>query len=360
MRELVLPLKVTTDYINSVKLWEYSLLEEDFVVEFSKVENAGMNLFVILRGINISLQKKGFNVELKNVPQNLANYESFFYEDLKVNKQPNASRFFKSKQGFEEFFFILGNLVTSKLYRTWESLFLGCFMLYKSFISLFKRNRVNRGETVRQMEVLGYEAIGIVVLINVLISIVMSLQFVIQLEKFGAGILGAATIGLSMLNEFGPVMTAIILIGRSGSAVTAEVATMNVNEELDGLAVMGVSPVDYVIIPKIWAFAVMGPVLGTIGTFVGIATGVIVGVLQLEVNLSLFVIEMFDSISIADLLFSASKNLVFSLMIVIVAVVQGFRVSGGAEEVGRATTKSVVCSLIGLTILNSLFSAKYF
>lgn len=360
MKELILPFKVSTNYINSIKLWEYSSLEEDLLVEFAYVKNAGMNLFIILRSINSNLRKKGYKVKLKNVPRFLSNYEKFFHEDLKIKEKAGVSKYFKTIKSYEKFFYLLGDTFLTFLKGLYDSLFLGCYILYKSFWAVFKKETVNKGETIRQMEVLGYDAIRIVVVINVLISIVMSIQGVVQLDRFGAGIFAAPTIGLSMINELGPVMTAIIVIGRSGSAVTAEIATMNVNEELDGLTVMGINPIDYIIIPKIWAFSIMGPVLGTLGTFLGILAGTAIAISYLNIGLDLFLNQMFDSIELFDLFFCTSKNFVFSIMIVLVSVVQGVKVSGGAEEVGRATTKSVVYSLIGLTVLNSLFSIVYF
>ena len=359
MKELILPFKVSTTYLNSVSIWKYSNLNEDLVVDFSYVKNAGMNLFIILRSINNDISTRGYQVILENVPGFLANYEKFFYEELKIQKKVGFTKYFKNIKSYEKFFYMIGDNTIIFLQGLYDSFFLALYMLYKSFLAIFYRENVNKGETIRQMEILGYDAIRIVVLINVLISLVMSLQGVLQLDKFGAGIFAAPTIGLTMINELGPVMTAIIIIGRSGSAVTAEVATMNVNEELDGLTVMGISPIDYIIIPKIWAFSIMGPVLGVLGTFMGILAGTIISILYLKIDLSLFLNEMFVSIGMFDLFISMSKNFAFSIMIVLVAVVQGVKVSGGAEEVGKSTTKSVVYALVGVTLLNSLFSVVY-
>jgi len=359
MKELILPFKVNTEYLNSIKIWKYSFLNDNLIIDFSYVKNAGMNLFVILRSVNSKMQSNGYSITLENVPKFLSNYEQFFYEDLKIEKRRKFISKFNVLTNIENFFYSIGDNFLNLSKDYYSSIFLAFYILYKSFLAIFYSDKSNRGETIRQMEFLGYNAIKIVVLINVLISFVMSFQGVIQLDRFGAGIYAAPTIGLSMIKELGPVMTAIIIIGRSGSSVTAEVATMNVNEELDGLTVMGINPIDYVIIPKIWAFSIMGPVLGIIGTFVGIVAGTIIAVLYLNISVHLFLNEMFDSITKFDLIISISKNFVFSIMIVLVAVIQGIKVSGGAEEVGLNTTKSVVYSLVGLTLLNSIFSITY-
>jgi phospholipid/cholesterol/gamma-HCH transport system permease protein len=207
-----------------------------------------------------------------------------------------------------------------------------------------------------QMYLLGYKSLGIVCLLSFLIGIVLALQAAIQLNRYGAGIFLAPMIGISMLKELGPLLTAIILSGRNGSATTAEIATMSVAEEIDALRTMGLSPIQFVVVPKLWAMTLTMPFLTLCATVVGIAGGYVVAVAYLRISPSLFIGELIKSITLNDVAANLIKSTVFAWLIVWIGAFHGFRVTGGAEDVGRETTASVVTGIFIIIVTDAIFS----
>jgi phospholipid/cholesterol/gamma-HCH transport system permease protein len=177
-----------------------------------------------------------------------------------------------------------------------------------------------------------------------------------QLETYGAGIFLAPLIGISMVREFGPLMTAIILAGRTGSATTAEIATMGVGEEIDALKTMGINPIQFIVVPKFWAISITMPILSIMATVAGIFGGFLIAVLYLDLASSLFWNELAKSLHFRDILAGFIKSVVFSWLIIWVGAFYGFRVRGGAEAVGKETTASVVTGIFIIIIADAIFS----
>ena len=203
---------------------------------------------------------------------------------------------------------------------------------------------------------LGFKALGIVGLLAFLVGVVLALQTAIQLKAFGADIFLAPMIGISMIRELGPLMTAIILAGRTGSATTAEIATMGVQEELDALQTMSINPIQFVVVPKFWAITLTMPVLSIVSVASGIFGGFLVAVFYLDTSAGLFVSELCKNIFLMDFLAGFIKSIVFSWLIVWIGAYYGLRVRGGAEEVGRETTASVVTGIFAIIMADAAFS----
>ncbi|OGJ85786.1 MAG: hypothetical protein A2268_13860 [Candidatus Raymondbacteria bacterium RifOxyA12_full_50_37] len=229
-------------------------------------------------------------------------------------------------------------------------------MFYWGTIGAFKKLDMKKGALGEQMFQLGYKALGIVALLSMLIGIVLALQAAIQLRMYGAGIFLAPMIGISMIRELGPILTAIILAGRTGSATTAEIATMMVGEEIDALKTMGINPIQYVVVPKFWAITLTMPILTMLSTATGIFGGFLVSLAYLDISSSLFWSQLSQNIFIKDVLAGLIKSIVFAWLIIWVGVFYGFRVRGGAEAVGRETTASVVTGIFIIIITDALFS----
>ncbi|MDD5676221.1 MAG: ABC transporter permease, partial [Chitinivibrionales bacterium] len=173
---------------------------------------------------------------------------------------------------------------------------------------------------------------------------------------YGAGIFLAPMIGISMIRELGPLMTAIILAGRTGSATTAEIATMGVGEELDALQTMGINPVQFVVVPKVWAITLTMPLLTMVATCTGMLGGYLVAIFYLGLTPNLFLGELIKSIKTADILICLVKSVAFAWLIIGIGAFYGFRVRGGAEAVGRETTASVVTCIFVIIIADAAFS----
>lgn len=229
-------------------------------------------------------------------------------------------------------------------------------MIYWGTIGCLKRQDFRKGSLGEQMYLLGYKALGIVLLLSFLIGLVLALQTAIQLKLFGAAIFLAPLMGITMVREMGPLLTAIILAGRTGSATTAEIATMGVGEEIDALRTMGINPIQFVVVPKFWAITITMPLLSIIATSAGIFGGYCIAILYLDLGSNLYWGELAKNLYMKDFMAGFIKSVVFSWLIIWIGAYYGFRVRGGAEAVGRETTASVVTGIFVIIIADALFS----
>ncbi len=229
-------------------------------------------------------------------------------------------------------------------------------MLYWGTIGVLRKQDFKRGALGEQMYQLGFKAVGIVSLLSFLIGIVLALQTAMQLRTYGAGIFLAPLIGLTMVREMGPLLTAIILAGRTGSATTAEIATMGVSEEIDALRTMGINPVQFVVVPKFWAITLTMPLLSIIATAAGIFGGYCIAIAYLDLAPSLFISELSKHIGFDDFWAGFVKSVIFSWLIIWIGAYYGLRVRGGAEAVGKETTESVVTGIFIIIIADAIFS----
>jgi phospholipid/cholesterol/gamma-HCH transport system permease protein len=233
--------------------------------------------------------------------------------------------------------------------------FLGALLL--GVVGLLREPRTaNWKEVPHLMERTGADAVPIVVLINFLVGFVMAFQGAAQLKQFGANIFVADLVGLSVTRELGPLMTAIIVCGRSGAAFAAEIGTMKVSEEIDALRTMGFGPYRYLVMPRTFALVLVLPLLTLMADAVGIAGGLVVGLLSLDLTVVGYLSETRKAIATWDVFSGVLKSVVFALAIALVSCQQGFATSGGAEGVGRRTTSSVVTILFSLILLDALFT----
>jgi len=218
----------------------------------------------------------------------------------------------------------------------------------------------NWKEVPHLMERTGADAVPIVVLINFLVGFVMAFQGAVQLKQFGANIYVADLVGLSVTRELGPLMTAIIVCGRSGAAFAAELGTMKVSEELDALRTMGFGPVRYLVLPRTLALMLVLPLLTLLADLVAIGGGLVVGILTLDLSVSGYLSETRQVLSVWDVFSGLLKSVVFALAISIISCQQGFATTGGAEGVGRRTTSSVVAILFSLILIDATFTMFFY
>jgi phospholipid/cholesterol/gamma-HCH transport system permease protein len=206
----------------------------------------------------------------------------------------------------------------------------------------------------------GADALPIVCLINFLVGFILAFQAAAQLHQFGADIFVADLVGLSVAREMGPLMTAIIVAGRSGAAFAASLGTMKVSEEIDALTTLGFDPIRHLVFPRAIAMVLVLPLLTLIADLVAILGGLMVGTLMLDLTVQTYVTQTVAALGLWDVYSGVVKSVVFALAITLIACQQGLATSGGAEGVGRRTTSSVVAILFSLILIDAAFTVLFF
>ena len=225
--------------------------------------------------------------------------------------------------------------------------------------SLAQPRRIRWRPILHNLQTAGFEALPITGLLSFLMGIVIAYQGAEQLQRFGANIYVADLVGLSMVRELSPMLTAIIVAGRSGSAYAAQIGTMKVTEEIDALRTIGVGQLELLVLPKILALALALPLLTVYTDVMGVLGGMVMARAQLDVSFSAFLGELDNSISLASYLIGIGKAPVFAVIIALVGCYQGFQVGGSADSVGRQTTVSVVQSIFLVILTDAMFSIVF-
>jgi phospholipid/cholesterol/gamma-HCH transport system permease protein len=225
---------------------------------------------------------------------------------------------------------------------------------------LFQRRGIRWEVVLYEMANMGSRAVGVVGLIAFLVGGTMALQSAQQLRQFGANIFVVDLIGISMTRELGPLMAAIVVAGRSGSAVAAELATMVITEEIDALKTMGLHPTRFLVVPKILAISVTQPLLTMLADVAGMFGGFLVAVFYLEVGAEPFMARLKETLELKDVLTGLVKSIVFAQLIVGVGAVCGLRTQGGADAVGRSTTTAVVAGIFAVIVADALASMVFY
>jgi len=254
----------------------------------------------------------------------------------------------------------LGSLFYEGIQIFQESVILFSNIFYWAVAAFFKKKLRRRGEVVSQSILIGVNALPIIALIAFLIGLILALQSAAQLRQFGANIYVADLVAVALISEMGPLITAIMVAGRSGSAIAAEIATMQVSEEIDALKVMGIDPVPYLVVPKLYSSIITLPLLTIFANLIGILGGLLIGVTYLDLDVISFYNEVISVIRYKEIFTSLIKSLCFAVIIVITAAFFGFRAKGGAEDVGRATTTSVVVSIFMVIAIDSILSMIFY
>ncbi|MCR4337782.1 MAG: ABC transporter permease [Candidatus Omnitrophica bacterium] len=232
--------------------------------------------------------------------------------------------------------------------------------LYWLFVGPFHKKPVKSVAVFEQMVFMGTKSIIIVIFVMLFTGIVLAMQSAFQLSKMGGTIYVASLVSVSICRELGPVLTALVIAGRIGAAITAEVGSMKVNEQIEALETMGINPIRYLVVPKVVALFFMLPCLVVIGNFAGMVGGYIIGVLNLKINAYLYIQTAFKYLSLKDIYTGLSKTFVFAMIIALVGCYQGFHTKGGAVGVGRATTISVVTSFILIILADCVVTGIYY
>jgi phospholipid/cholesterol/gamma-HCH transport system permease protein len=227
------------------------------------------------------------------------------------------------------------------------------------FLSPLKRGRTLE-RAVHEAMAVGVGAIPIISLITFFVGIIIALQGAYELQRLGAMQLVASLVAISITRELGPLVTAVVVIGRSGSAFAAEIGTMRVTEELDALETMALNPVAFLVVPKFLAMAVMMPCLAIWADLMGILGGTFFAVMGGGFTLGGYFIATRDALLVRDLTSGVVKSLVFGMVITAVGCQEGFATGAGADEVGRSTTSAVVISILLVILIDLIFTTLFY
>lgn len=205
----------------------------------------------------------------------------------------------------------------------------------------------------------GHKALVIVGVLAFLLGVVIAYQGGIQLRQYGAAIFVADLVGLSMIRELAPLITAIIVAGRTGSAYTAQIGTMKVTEEIDALRSIGIPPMEILVLPKILALVIALPLLTVYADVMGILGGMVMAGVQLDIGFATYLARLEEALTLDSYLVGIGKSPVFAVIIATLGCYHGFQVSGSAESVGWRTTQSVVQSIIAVIVVDAAFSVAF-
>jgi len=211
-----------------------------------------------------------------------------------------------------------------------------------------------------QMEEIGFNSIPVVCITALSTGGVLALQSFEGFKRFGAESMTGTVVALSMTRELGPVLTGLIVAGRAGSAMAAQLGTMKVTEQIDALYTLSANPIKYLIVPRLLAAIVMLPALAVLADSVGILGGAGIAVLKLDANPVVYMKKTFDFLELNDIYSGLLKSVVFGAIIAVVSCFQGFYTAGGAEGVGKATTRAVVVSSIMILVSDYILTAFLF
>jgi phospholipid/cholesterol/gamma-HCH transport system permease protein len=225
--------------------------------------------------------------------------------------------------------------------------------------TLLKRKRMRWPEVRRVFEIAGANAVPIVSLVSILVGMIIAFEAAQPLAQFGAQIFVVNMIGLVMVRELGPLLAAVLLAGRSGSAFAAEIGTMKVNEELDALQTLGLDPIRFLVIQRITAAILLTPLLTFYASFLGILGGVLVA-LGLGFPLSLIFHQLTSAVQLSDIALATAKGFVFGAIVSAVGCLRGLQTQQGASAVGVSTTRAVVTSIVLIVIADAIFSVLFF
>jgi phospholipid/cholesterol/gamma-HCH transport system permease protein len=228
------------------------------------------------------------------------------------------------------------------------------------FIEPFRGKPLRWTRAMHQAMSVGVEAIPIVSLIAFFVGLILALQGAYQLRQLGAMQLVASAVAIVITRELGPLMTAIMVIGRSGSAFAAEIGTMKVNEEIDALDTMAIEPVRFLVAPKFLAMVLMMPCLTTWADFMGVLGGGVFGVTDAGFTWTTYMRATLDALVRRDIVSGLIKSVMFGLVITAVGCQEGFTTGLGSEQVGRSTTSAVVKSIFLVILVDLVFTAIFY
>lgn len=250
----------------------------------------------------------------------------------------------------------IGN-VTIEIHRSWEDLLAFLGETFYAVLNFFRgRARFRTSDLFYQIEGAGPMALAIITLISTLVGLILAFVGAVQLQLFGAQIFIADLVGLGMAREMGAMMTAIIMAGRTGAAYAAQLGTMQVNEEIDALKTMGISPIEFLVLPRLIALCLMMPLLCIYADFMGILGGALVSALMLDISFFEYYQQLQSAVPLKHFLIGIIKSGVFGIIVAISGCFRGMQCGRSASAVGFAATNAVVTSIVLIVVADAIIT----
>ncbi len=341
------PPRILDGLMKVVQSWQSNKV----IIDLSEVEEIDSLGVSLLSELLVQAHLIGKDIDFINAsPLVERNISAYFYPapEIRLSKE-KVKRTEKLGSGFIQLLDACG-----------EFLYLVSETLYWTVVALWRGDGHRKGAISAQALAIGVGALPIVGTISFLIGIVLVLQSAGILKQFGANIFIADGLVVAMFAEMGPLMTAILLAGRSGAAIAAEIATMTVTEEIDALRTMALNPIRFVIVPKVWGISLTTPLLSIVASVIGVFGGFLVAVATMDLSPQSFLHQATNALVFKDMLSGFVKSLVFAFLIVVLAAFYGLRVKGGPEGVGRATTSAVVAAIFAVIVADAAIGLMFY
>lgn len=229
-------------------------------------------------------------------------------------------------------------------------------VLLAAGVAIVGRWRYRREDMARVLGDVSARAVPIVLVVNFLVGAILAFVGAVQLVKFGAGIFVADLVSIAVAREMAAVITAVVMSGRTGAAFAAELAAMQAHEEIDALAVLGIAPVSYLVLPRVLALLLMMPLLYVYGCVAGLAGGLVVSAGMLDIGPAVYLDRTFLALTPAHLLLGVTKSVVFGALVAMAGCFYGLRARRDAAGVGIATTRAVVTGIVGVIAIDAVFA----
>jgi phospholipid/cholesterol/gamma-HCH transport system permease protein len=331
----------------------HSYQDETLQIDLSRLTSIDSAGVAYLQHIIHLFDEKKRQIEIVNIPDKIGVVIETFSAALPKRLVDTDKENFFEKIGDHSYHFF--NVILR------DYIYLMADLFYWSVVDIFSRKKAHRrGEIINQAVLIGVNAVPIIGLISLLIGLVLALQSAAQLRQFGANIFMVDLIVIAMTHEMGPLITAIMIAGRSGSAIASEVGTMVITEEVDALKSMALNPVRYVVVPKMHASVFTLPFLTILADFMGIIGGMIVSYFYLDLSITTFYNRMSTVLFSKDIFTGTFKSIIFAIIIVQTGSYYGFHVRGGSEAVGRYTTAAVVTSIFLVILADSILGLIFY
>ncbi len=324
----------------------------EITIDLSRLEKIDSAGVMALYYVQKKLQGKGIKAQIAGGSETVRDRVHLFSPDEASKATPPYS---------PGFFENIGNRTVQFLSDyVFGFLLLAANVLFYGMTDLFRRGARRKGEFVNQAVQIGVNAVFIVVILSFIVGYVIALHSAGQLQSFGANIFIVDLVVFSIMGQMGPLLAAILVAGRSGSAIAAEIATMKVTAELDALKTMGLSPNRFVVVPKLYACMLTMPFLIVFSIVAGIFGGGLSAYMYLDITGEVFMNRMADIMRNYDLFTALVKSQVYAILIVLTGSFYGFRVERGAEGVGKVTTQAVVVGITLVILADSILGVMFY
>ena len=338
-------IKYYTDIVPTIKLKKVDI----DLSELNQIDSAGTTALHHLNKLLTS----------RNIESNFIGASKSVNDKLTLFAlEPEKDRLHKPSEGL---FFLIGQsaIRIAKDYL-WNFIVLMADVFYWSLTDLFNSKQRRKGSFVNQAIYIGVNAVPIVISLSFIIGLVLALQSASQLQNFGANIFIVDLTVIAMMSEMGPLITAILVAGRSGSAIAAEIATMKVTSETDALKTMGLNPIRFVVVPKIYGSLLTMPFLTILANTFGILGGMLAAYLYLDISPEVFFNRIPNALFQKDIITGIIKSLIFGYFVVLTGTFFGSNVENNAEGVGKATTNSVVAAIAMVIVADMILGLIFY